>query len=90
MCVLLTTHEVALVLHCSVAQVRSLMRSRFNLFTQLPAIKAGRRLMVPRAALEHWMAENKIVYDILDDIAAMRSQSQGLTSTQFTKSDGGG
>ncbi len=52
---ILTVAEVALELRCSRAHVYNVIAGKVEGVRALPAISMGRRKLVRRAALEHWM-----------------------------------
>jgi len=51
--------EVALELRCSKAHVYNVIAGKVDGVRALPAILMGRRKLVRREALEHWMMVNK-------------------------------
>lgn len=55
----LTVAEVARELRCSKAHVYNAIAGRVGGVQALPAISMGRRKLVRRAALEHWMELNE-------------------------------
>ena len=56
---ILTVAEVALELRCSKAHVYNVIAGKVDGVHALPAISMGRRKLVRRAALEHWMEMNE-------------------------------
>jgi excisionase family DNA binding protein len=56
---ILTVGEVALELRCSKAHVYNMIAGKVAGVRALPAILMGRRKLVRRAALEHWMETNE-------------------------------
>lgn len=56
---LLTMREVAEVLHCSKAHVCNLAAGKVRGCVRLPAIHMGRRMLVRREALEHWIVASE-------------------------------
>jgi excisionase family DNA binding protein len=60
---ILTVAEVALELRCSKAHVYNVIAGKVDGVRALPAISMGRRKLVRRAALEHWMEMNEVVAD---------------------------
>jgi excisionase family DNA binding protein len=56
---LLTMTDVARILHCSKAHVCNAVHGRLEGCTPMPAIKFGRRLLIRRETLEHWITENE-------------------------------
>jgi excisionase family DNA binding protein len=55
----LTVGEVALELRCSKAHVYNVIAGKVDGVRALPAISMGRRKLVRRTALEHWMEANE-------------------------------
>ncbi len=55
---ILTLAEVAVRLRCSKAHVCHAIKGRLKGVTPLPAISLGRRKLVRRESLEHWLAQN--------------------------------
>ena len=55
----LTVAEVALELRCSKAHVYNVIAGKVDGVRALPAILIGRRKLVRRVALEHWMMANE-------------------------------
>ena len=55
----LTLREVANVLRCSKAHVCKIVNGHIALTPQIPVIKLGRRKLVRRETLVHWLAENE-------------------------------
>ena len=56
---ILTVTEVALELRCSKAHVYNVIAGKVDGVRALPAICMGRRKLVRRAALDHWMMTNE-------------------------------
>jgi excisionase family DNA binding protein len=56
---ILTVAEVALELRCSKAHVYNVIAGKVDGVRALPAISMGRRKLVRRSALEHWMETNE-------------------------------
>ncbi len=56
---ILTVAEVALELRCSKAHVYNVIAGKVEGIPALPAIAMGRRRLVRRSALEHWMEANE-------------------------------
>jgi excisionase family DNA binding protein len=56
---ILTVAEVALELRCSRAHVYNVIAGKGEGVRALPAIAMGRRKLVRRSALEHWMETNE-------------------------------
>ena len=56
---ILTVAEVALELRCSKAHVYNVIAGKVDGVGALPAISMGRRKLVRRAALEHWMTTSE-------------------------------
>jgi hypothetical protein len=56
---ILTVAEVALELRCSKAHVYNVIAGRVDGVCVLPAISMGRRKLVRRVALTHWIATNE-------------------------------
>jgi len=60
---ILTVAEVALELRCSKAHVYNVIAGKVDGVCALPAISMGRRKLVRRTALEHWMEMNEATPD---------------------------
>ena len=56
---ILTVAEVALELRCSKAHVYNMIAGKVDGVRALPAISMGRRKLVRRTALEHWIEANE-------------------------------
>ncbi len=56
---ILMVAEVALQLRCSKAHVYNVIAGKVDGVGALPTISMGRRKLVRRAALEHWMMTNE-------------------------------
>ena len=56
---LLTMVDVAKILHCSKAHVCNAVNGKLDGCTPIPAVRLGRRLLVRRASLDRWIAENE-------------------------------
>ena len=57
---LLTLKEVACELRCSKAHVSNVVNGRVRGVARLTHIAVGRRKLVRREWLDHWMEENKV------------------------------
>jgi hypothetical protein len=58
-CGVLTAMEVARELRCSKAHVFNLINGKVSGIPPLPALWLGRRRLVRRRSLDHWMAANE-------------------------------
>ncbi len=56
---LLSMREVAKLLQCSKAHVSNMIAGRIPDCSPIPALRLGRRLLVRRASLLVWIAENE-------------------------------
>jgi excisionase family DNA binding protein len=58
----LTISEVAAILRCSKAHVANVMAGRVSGAPPLPYITLGRRRLIRRSTLEHWMQSAEVTY----------------------------
>jgi hypothetical protein len=56
---LLTLDEVATILRISKAHASKLIRGSVRGITPLPALRLGRRVIIERDALIHWISEHR-------------------------------
>ena len=56
---LLTLAEVAKLLHCSKAHVGKVVSGRVQGCSPIPCVRLGRRKLVRRESLVHWVEENE-------------------------------
>jgi excisionase family DNA binding protein len=56
---LLTLAEVAALLHCSKAHVSNVIAVRVPGCAPIPAVHLGRRILVRRESLMHWIDQNE-------------------------------
>jgi len=57
---LLTMREVAKLLHCSKAHVCNAIAGKVRGCPPIPAVSLGRRKLVRRESLLHWIEENEV------------------------------
>jgi excisionase family DNA binding protein len=55
---LLTVKQVSSILRCSKAHICNLVAGRVRGCSPLPALHAGRRMLIRRQSLLNWIAEN--------------------------------
>ena len=58
-CSVLTAIEVARELRCSIAHVHNLINGKVSGVPPLPSLWLGRRRLVRRRSLDHWIAANE-------------------------------
>ena len=56
---LLTVAEVAALLHCSKAHICNVIAGRVPGCLPIPAVRLGRRMLVRRESLMHWIDQNE-------------------------------
>lgn len=56
---LLTVAEVAALLHCSKAHICNVIAGRVPGCLPVPAVRLGRRMLVRRESLMHWIDQNE-------------------------------
>jgi hypothetical protein len=55
---LLTLNDVAALLHCSKAHVSNVLAGKVSNCVPIPVVQLGRRRLVRRSSLMHWIEEN--------------------------------
>ena len=56
---LLTLADVAMLLHCSKAHVGKMVNGRVRGCSAIPCVRLGRRKLVRRKSLVHWIEQNE-------------------------------